>query len=176
MNAQRTEQKLRYAELILSELRASDDVGANNDWENAHQESFFFHLAGAIENVLHEVNTGYGLGLALDKVRWVSVENRLGGVLSPAFVFLKQLKDDDLSWLALLDELRNNSTHRAKTTKIVYGSTRRKVDNEFNDPRTGTPQTVYMDLKCTEFMERLFQQAKSTILCCRAIDQNLQSK
>lgn len=73
----RTEKKLRYAEIHLTELKNYPNATSNDDWENAHYESCFFHLAGAVEAVLHEIKEGYSLNLKLQKVHWDAVEKQL---------------------------------------------------------------------------------------------------
>lgn len=52
---ERTDAKLRYAALHLDELK-SKDTGGGDDFARAHQESFLFHLIGAKESFLLELN------------------------------------------------------------------------------------------------------------------------
>ena len=171
----RTEEKLRYAEIHIDELSAYHHATSNDEWENAHQESCFAHLAGAVEAVLHEINDEYALNLALAKVTWKTVAEALkrSNQTSPAFDHLSQLRKDGSSWLALLFEWRNHGTHRQRIGKGVNLSTRRIVDNEFADPRTGQRQTVYPGLGCLDVLRRLDQDARRLIDDCRRLDPRL---
>ena len=73
----RTEQKLQYAAIHIKELRSYVEAESNDVWENAHQESCFFHLAGVVDSLLHEVNDAYSLGLALTEVGWQKLKHGL---------------------------------------------------------------------------------------------------
>jgi hypothetical protein len=168
----RTTRKLRFAEIHISELRDYIHATSNDDWENAHQESSFYHLAGAVEAILHEINDAYMLGLTLDKVKWEKVARALSRdqKASPAFIHLETLRTDVNSWLSQLFEWRNHGTHRRHVNKIVHVSTHEIVDNEFLDPRTGENQIVYPSLRCQAVLERLALDVKELIKFCRAKD------
>ena len=117
----RTEEKLRYAKVHLVELSTYPNATSNDEWENAHQESCFFHLAGSVEALLHEVNDEYSLGLSLTQVTWTTVQDKLrkSNHSSPAFDYLMQLRHDATSWVALLFEWRNHGAHRRRIGKMV---------------------------------------------------------
>lgn len=53
---ERTNAKLRYARIHLNELRLYQRKGSGDDFERSHQESFFFHLFGALDAFLQELN------------------------------------------------------------------------------------------------------------------------
>ena len=171
----RTEQKLRYAGVHLEELRTYPNAASNDEWENAHQESSFFHLAGAVEGLLHEINDGYSLGLDLTRVNWKTIPKKLiqSNQSSPAFDHLKQLRNDKSSWLALLFEWRNHGAHRQRIGKIVNLSTSRSVNNQFKDPRSGQTPNVYIGLVCLDTLEHLFKDVRNLIDCCRRQDSKL---
>lgn len=168
----RTTRKLHFATIHISELRNYIHATSNDDWENAHQESSFYHLAGAVEAILHEINDAYMLGLSLDQVKWEKVAKALsrGHKTSPAFTHLKTLKADVDSWLSQLFEWRNHGTHRRHVSKILHLSTHEIVDNQFSDPRTGQNQIVYPGLRCQAVLERLALDVKELIEFCRAED------
>ena len=44
----RTEQKIRYARIHLEEIHGRHNIGPNDDWECAHEEAYWFHLAASI--------------------------------------------------------------------------------------------------------------------------------
>lgn len=168
----RTIRKLHFAEIHISELRDYVHATSNDDWENAHQESSFYHLAGAVEAILHEINDAYMLGLNLDKVSWPKVATALSKDkrASPAFIHLETLRANVNSWLSQLFEWRNHGTHRRHVNKVIYASTHEIVDNEFLDPRTGENQVVYPSLRCQAVLERLALDVKELIRFCRAND------
>lgn len=168
----RTVRKLHFAEIHIAELRDYINATSNDDWEISHQESSFYHLAGAVEAILHEINFAYMLSLPLDKVTWSKVARALLKEKkdSPAFSHLDTLRSDVNSWLALLFEWRNHGTHRLHVNKIVYASISEIVDNEFIDPRTGEKQIVYPGVRCQAVLERLALDVKELINFCRRND------
>jgi len=107
---ERTEQKLEYARIHLDELQNYTNATSNDDWENAHQESCFYHLAGAAEAILHEVNEGYSLGLSIYQVDRKPIRKKLKSknLSSPAFSHLNGLKNSKSTWLSQLFEWRNH--------------------------------------------------------------------
>ena len=171
----RTDQKLRYANIHISDLAAYKNLFSNDEWENSHQESVFYHLAGSVESFLHEINDKYKLGLSMREVTWKSVENKLVKNVgsSPAFDLLFSLRDDSTSWLSLLFEWRNHGTHRGRVSKIVRLSNNRKIGNEFKDPRTDKPQTVFPNMACFDLLKQLSTETDKLIQNCRTIDPKL---
>jgi hypothetical protein len=171
----RTEQKLRYAEIHLEELSAYPNATSNDEWENAHQESSFFHLAGAVEMLLHEINDRYSLGLAPTKITWNTIADQLrqSNQSSLAFEHLAQLRSDTTSWLALLFEWRNHGAHRRRIGKIVNLSTSRRVDNQFKDPRSGQPPNMYPGMGCLDILKALSSDVRLLINHCRRLDSRL---
>jgi hypothetical protein len=65
-----TDAKLRYAQLYLDAIKNPQIAG--KDEEKAHQESFVFHLSGAVDALLEEFNEQYELGV---KEKHLSIEN-----------------------------------------------------------------------------------------------------
>ncbi|KAA3618255.1 MAG: hypothetical protein D8M58_21805 [Calditrichaeota bacterium] len=178
MNSQykeRTDQKLRYAKIHFEELKNYLDSTSNDEWENSHQESCFFHLAASIESMLHEINAAYSLKLHLHNVRWDTVSNTLkkNDQVSLSFNHLESLRKNKKSWLALLFEWRNHGTHRGRIGKIVNLSNVRLIDNEFKDPRSGEVQKVYAGSGCLDVIKNLVADVEELINNCRKIDSNL---
>lgn len=171
----RADQKLRYARIHIGELKEYPGATSNDEWENSHQESVFFHLAGAIEGLLHEINIGYSLELELRKVTWNGVERKLPKGSSPAFSCLKQLKDDRARWLWMLFEWRNHGAHRARVGKVVTFSTTKRTDNQFVDPGTGQPPSLFEGMGCLEILEQLEQNVGELVNECRRIDSRLRA-
>ncbi len=168
----RADQKLTYARVILKELRANPDRTTNDDWEKAHQECVFFHLAGSVEGLMHEVNLGYGLGLDICDVTWAGVRKCLScsGQESPAYDELERLRNDRKSWLSLLFEFRNHGAHRANISKVVQLSNHALLDNLFIDPRTGDAQTIIPGKGCLEVLEFLGNKVEELIRDLRELD------
>ncbi|HOC41430.1 MAG TPA: type II toxin-antitoxin system HicB family antitoxin [Thermoanaerobaculales bacterium] len=171
----RADEKLRFAKVHLRELIDHAQVGGHDKWETAHQESCFYHLAGAVEAVLHEINAGYGLNLGLKDIDWNTVRAKLttSNQSSPAFDLLLATKTDKSSWLWQLFEWRNHGAHRGRVGEMIHLSTSRVVDNEFKDPRTGEVQSVYPELGCLDVLRRLTVDVEHLIDRCRIIDPSL---
>lgn len=108
----RTEAKLRYAEVHLNELRALPGLGGN-DFDRAHQESFLYHLLGAKDAFLLELNIYYGCNLPPDGVSPGKLRNAIEGKNRKCteLVELKQLESDPTSWLSHAKQMRDHSTH-----------------------------------------------------------------
>lgn len=174
ISTQRTNQKLKYSQLTLQELRAYPAKHSNDDWENALQEAFFYHLAGSCDSILHEINESYRLDLKLNQVNAAKIEKALpDAVQSSAFNTYISLRRDVTSWMSLLFELRNHGTHRRRVRKVVHGSTHLNLDNAIIDPRSGEPQNVYENLGCIDLMEKMLTDAEEFILFCRSKDKKL---
>jgi hypothetical protein len=181
---ERTDAKLRYAKIHLEELRTYSNAYSNDDWENAHQESTFFHLTGAVEGILHEINDGYSLGLNPRDVERGKVRDRLKkrNQSSPAFDYITGLRPfgkEELapkSWLTLLFAWRNYSGHQKHIGKCLsFGTSERlrHTDNQFKDPMDEQLQQAYSGLGCQAVLERLTNDVENLINHCRSIDPQL---
>ena len=142
----RTEAKLRYARIHLDELQ--NDARRGGDFDRAHQESFLFHLFGARDAFLQEINVLRSCGLPLDKVtswsliRWMS-ENGQG---SKALDRLITIENDQASWLSAMKEMRDHSTHRHAVPRNFQLGGGDALRVFFKDPRTGELHNQeYMD-------------------------------
>src|SRR5688572_27131540 len=65
---ERTESKLRFAAILLEELQKIGHPGGS-DFDRAHEESFLYHLLGAKDAFLQELNVYYGCNLETKRVR-----------------------------------------------------------------------------------------------------------
>src|SRR4051812_21686026 len=63
----RTDTKLRYAEVHLAEIEQRPHRNGD-DFDRAHQESFLFHLRGALEAFLAEIKCYYSCNLPAEGV------------------------------------------------------------------------------------------------------------
>jgi len=117
----RADAKLRYAEIHLDELKALGILGGN-EFDRAHQESFLYHLLGAKDAFLIELNIYYACGLpetdlALGKLRTALKEN---GKTSAELAELYTLENDPDSWLSHAKEMRDHSTHVASVPRAFH--------------------------------------------------------
>lgn len=137
----RTDAKLKYARVHLEELRNHNRRGTGDDFERAHQESFLYHLLGAIDAFLQELNGYYDCGLSPSRVRrqTLSREMEKRGVTSLALKELDGLASNSKSWLSVAKELRDHVTHRKSVTMKFFVGGERDGEVEFEDPRTRNP-------------------------------------
>lgn len=160
---ERVDSKLGYARIHLDEIRGYSNRDSNDAWENAHQESFFFHVVGAVDGVLHEVNAGYSLGLRAGDVKFRAIETALknAGVSSPAFDLLSQTRASQSTWLAQAVRWRNNGAHKNRVGKQIVRCVGPAVDrsSHFFDTN-GQPQTVYPGQGCLEVMQSVLSDAE----------------
>ena len=147
--------------------------------ERAHEESFLYHLIGAKDSFLQEINYALGLGVrehvvsednlrrALDKAKKKckaldEIENLEDGKKGKQ---KKEGKHEKDRWLELAIWFRNQGTHRANIRRHF----RRGGDVEstsFTDPSTGEAmeQTITEFLSdCFEKMVELLNRLRSTL-------------
>lgn len=121
MARNRTDAKLRYARVHLTELAETQQRGA--DFDEAHRESFLFQLLGVQDGLLQEIYIVHlSSQMEIEKVTYGAIGKALAGCESacPAFATLKELRDDEDSWLSRAVRLRNWSTHRRGMPRTYY--------------------------------------------------------
>ena len=138
---ERTNAKLRYAAVHLGELRTYKSRGSGDEFERAHHESFLFHLLGARDAFLQELNLHYGCDLGMDKVTAVALREKMkaSGEMSPELEQLSELERDPQSWLSQAKTMRDHATHRthiARTFHVALGSPDPGTVH-LKDPRSG---------------------------------------
>lgn len=108
----RADAKLRYAEIHLKELITLGTHGGN-DFDRAHQESFLFHLLGAKEAFLVELNTYYDCQLPENDITSGKLRKALKNQNkeSAELTELYKLENEENSWLFHAKEMRDHSTH-----------------------------------------------------------------
>lgn len=140
--AERTEAKLRYARLHVDELTGYVNLGSLDDWERAHAESVLFHLVGAKDSFLQEVNSAFALGLSLNSVNERALTDKIHerDVQPEALNRINELRENKDSWYSLMIELRNHVTHRnniSRLGKIGVGSAKDTPrTSHFKHPQT----------------------------------------
>lgn len=108
----RTDAKLRFAEVHLNELLALPAL-SGGDFDRAHQESYLYHLLGAKDAFLLELNAYYQSGLPTTNLTGGKLRDALQrtGRQSPELKELYELENDTNSWLSHAKEMRDHSTH-----------------------------------------------------------------
>jgi hypothetical protein len=128
--SERTEAKLRYADVHLQQLRGSG-AHSGTDFDRACEECFLFHLFGAIDAFLIELNTYYGAGLPEQDLSPGKLRKALAvrGLTSPELSELYELEKDPFSWLCHAKAMRDHSTHVSGIPRAFHlgGPHHRKV-------------------------------------------------
>ena len=143
---ERTDAKLRYAQVHLNELKTQGPP-SGDDFDKAHQESFLFHLLGAREAFLHELNFYYQVELqpeelSLGKIRDAAIER--GTSYSEATILYKLGKDKS-SWYSCAKDMRDENTHVRGALRAYYlgGKNHQKV--KLKNPKTGILTDHFID-------------------------------
>ena len=119
---ERTNAKLRYARIHLEELRSHQRKGSGDDFERSHQESFLFHLFGARDAFLQELNLYFDCGLELHEVTVNKLNKKLSemDIGCPELDKLMRYEKNPECWLHAAKEMRNHSTHRRSVSRTFY--------------------------------------------------------
>ncbi len=168
----RTDAKLKYAGIHLKEITSRKEKGSADAFERAHEESFLFHLIGAKDSFLQEINVAYKLELPFHKVK----EDELRKVLkakaleSLALDEIERLEEklevDKAGWLAVAIELRNQGTHRSHMTRHFHKGGKDHDKVFLTNPLTGQPIEIDIPVLLQEYltnMEDLIQEQRSTL-------------
>lgn len=160
----RTDAKLRYAKVHLDELIKLDRL-SGDDFDRAHQESFLFHLFGARDAFLLELNQYYGAELPNENVSLGRLRETLKrkGIESPELASLFALEQDDSSWLKQAKDMRDHSTHVQGVPRSFFlgGEDHGKV--KLTNPRTG----VLADRHFPEEFQNWFEHMQELISSLR---------
>ena len=110
----RTNQKLSFARVHLDELRIHPSRNTGDDFERSHHESFFFHLYGAVDAFLQEINIYYSCGLPVDKVTRdaLKVNLKRKNCVCPELSELEAAESNQGGSLANAKEFRHHVAHR----------------------------------------------------------------
>ncbi len=123
-----TDSKLRYAQIYLDELKNSEISGS--DSEKAHQESFLFHLNGAVDAFLAEINEIYDLGI---KAKNLSIKN-LKAAKSGSKKSIQEAKKlsklmGKKNWLSELKSFNPRADHKVKKGKKTQSKVKDESEN-----------------------------------------------
>jgi hypothetical protein len=158
----RTNAKLRYALIHLEELR---DQGPpdGGDFDKAHQESFLFHLFGAIDALLAELNHYYAAGLQSDSLSPGKIREALKrrDASSPELQVLYQLEKDESSWFSKAKNMRDHSTHVQGVNRAYFlgGEDHKKV--KLRDPESGELTEHHFIIEFEEWNTAMFALVKN---------------
>ena len=130
----RTDSKLRFAELMLRELKEPADI-EGDDFQRAHEEAFFFHLHGARDAYLYEIKEHHKLTLGRKKVTVEVLCKALRGGCpgTEQLDEIVNLENNRNHPLHRLKEWRDVSTHRGGVTRHFFlGGSENYSDSAFN--------------------------------------------
>lgn len=113
---ERTDAKLRYADVHLSDLKNIPVLGGT-DFNRAHQESFLYHLIGTTEAFIF-----YGANLLETELTSGKLFNHMKskGKTYSELTVIYDLENDNGSWLFHAKKMRDHSTHIAQVPRAYY--------------------------------------------------------
>ena len=171
----RTNAKLRYARVHLEELRSHQRKGSGDDFERSHQESFLFHLFGARDAFLQELNLYYNCGLELHEVRPNTLNKKLSNmkIECPELDKLIKYEKNPECWLHAAKEMRDHSTHRRSVQRKFHVGGEYDGKVYLKNPRSGKLiKKDYADIFeewCLE-MEILLNDLRKTAISRNQLD------
>lgn len=117
----RADAKLGYARIFL-QLLSEHGGNGGTDVDRALQEAFLFHLLGALEAFVGELNVYYSGGLPADGITRGKLRAALQqrGVSSAELAELHSLESAPSSWLSHAKEMRDHSTHQAGIPRAYH--------------------------------------------------------
>lgn len=143
----RTEQKLEYAIVHLDELK-SHTFARYSVFEMAHQESYLFHLLGARDAFLAELNEYYECNLSQESISLGNLRKALKakGRESAELKELYLLEKDEEGWFSHAKHMRDHSAHvhtvprtyhRGGTTdgqvRLRHPKTNKEIEKDYID-------------------------------------------
>ena len=131
----------------MDEIKALGPLGGN-DFDRAHQESFLFHLFGARDALLAELNHYYGTSLVSDLLSPGKLRDALKkqGVQSPELGALHELENNESSWYRQTKDMRDYSAHVQGVPRAYYlnlGGDDEGGKVKLKNPRTGQLTTQH---------------------------------
>jgi hypothetical protein len=156
----RTAAKLRYARVHLDELAAMKSL-RGDDLDRAHQESYLFHLLGARDAFLAELNHYYRIGLPNENLSpgrlWKELKER--GIQSAELTSLFELDKDETSWFRQAKDMRDHSTHVQGVSRTFFVGGDEDGQVKLKNPRTG----ALADRHVLDEFRHWFEQMRSLI-------------
>lgn len=154
----RTDAKLRYSAVHLKEIQALEGHGGH-DFDRAHQESFLYHLLGAKDAFLQELNVYYNTGLhpeavTAGRLRDVLLKN---GKQSEELARLYILENDENSWLSQAKAMRDHATHISGVPRTFHIGGKNDGNVFLKNPKSGVEVTKHFPERFVEWFELMHQ-------------------
>ena len=166
----RTESKLRFAELHLKEIIDSDSRGSGDDFEISHEESCLFHIIGAKDSFLQEINDFHNLGIDIGDVKEKTIKKYLKkkSLKCKAFDKLKTLRDNPKSWYYIVINYRNVGTHRYRIPRVFKQVINGPRTVSYKNPPVAKSSPLNQDIpdyleKSIKKMRKLLQKLRPLI-------------
>jgi len=152
----RTEAKLRFAELSLRELNAHGGL-QGDDFQRSHEENFLFHLYGVLDAFLHELNEHHSLGLPSNRVTVRRLERafKQRGRTSAQLDEIKSLGTDPTSIISRIEEWRHSAMHRAGPLRLFFVGGEDHGRRRFKEPGTAKPGSKHIPEEFTDALEEM---------------------
>lgn len=164
----RTDAKIDYAKLMLDELSTRpSSAGRGNPFERAHEEAVLFHVIGAKDAFLQEINEAYDVGIDSYKVNEYALEKALKKQNETCLAFseLMKLKRDESSWLYEAIRFRNYGTHNIGLSRTSFLGGEHDDKVFYHDPRD--PSRHIAEEDTYEYLEHCIQEMEALILRLR---------
>ncbi len=135
---ERTDAKLRYAEVHLQELKDAPTL-SGSDFDRAHQESFLYHLVGAKEAFIQELNMRYDANLPASELTAgkLRIHMQLNSKPYSELTALYNIDKDETSWLSQAKNMRDHSTHISNVSRAYHIGGEHDNQVHLTDPKTG---------------------------------------
>jgi hypothetical protein len=165
--SERTEQKLRYVRLTLQEIR---DRVESDDHQRAHEEACLFHLIGAFEAVLQELNVVHELHIPMHLVSLDTLRRSpANDALTKALALFSDTKRDALGVAYALRNFGAHRKHAGQVVQLGMGPGVRPQQNSFKDPRKDPDdKSSWIPGTTIEALERWIGIAETVIANIRA--------
>lgn len=168
----RADAKLTYAQIHLELLHERGGNGGA-DFDRAVEESILFHLLGAKEAFLIEINAYYNCGVPPEAVtpgslRMVFIAR---SVKCPELVELYELENEPDSWLAHAKQMRDHSTHVAGVPRAFHFGGKYDGKVFLRNPNTGAHVEVHAPEVLAEWvgnMRVLLEKLRASAIAANA--------
>jgi hypothetical protein len=152
----RTDAKLAYAQIHLDELKGRSTSGGT-DFDRAFQESFLFHLLGAKDAFLQEVNVLYGTNLEPTSLSVGKLQKliKARGARSEELFEIHQLESEEESWLSHAKQMRDHCAHVTGVARAYHlgGKNHHKVF--LKNPTTGRDVEIHVIEAFSQWLEAM---------------------
>lgn len=152
----RADAKLKYAQIHL-DLLAERGGNGGADLDRAVEESTLFHLLGAKEAFLIEINAYYNCGVPTEAVSPGSLHKVFvaRGVKCPELAELYVLENEPDSWLAHAKQMRDHSTHVSGVPRAFHMGGKNDGKVFLRNPNTGAHVEVHAPEALAEWVESM---------------------